>query len=76
MKGINDNIVDAAFDICGRIVATAIRGKGNEADDLTGFQPDLTQPVIDAFLTDPVAHPVSGSLSALSQSQWLSCAHK
>lgn len=56
LKDINDNIVDSAFDICGTTVGTAIRGKGNEADDLTGFQPDLPQPVIDAFLADPVTN--------------------
>jgi RHS repeat-associated protein len=56
VKDINDNIADVSFDMFGLAVGSAVRGKGNEADDLTGFQSDLTQSVIDAFLADPVAN--------------------
>jgi RHS repeat-associated protein len=56
VRDINDNVVDVSLDIFGLVVGTAIRGKGNEADDLIGFQPDLAQPTIDAFLADPVAN--------------------
>ena len=45
-----------SFDIFGLVVGLALEGKGTEADDLTGFQPDLTQPQIDAFLNDPAAN--------------------
>lgn len=56
VKDINDNLAEVSFDMLGLVVGTALRGKGNEADDLTGFQPDLAQPVIDAFLADPVTN--------------------
>jgi RHS repeat-associated protein len=54
IKDANDNLTDVSFDLLGLVVGTAVRGKGNEADDLTGFQPDLAQPIIDAFLADPI----------------------
>jgi RHS repeat-associated protein len=54
VKDINDNLTEVSLDILGLVVGTAIRGKGNEADDLTAFQPDITQAQIDAFLSDPV----------------------
>jgi RHS repeat-associated protein len=62
VRDINDNIVEASVDILGLVVGTAVKGKGAEADDLTGFVPDLTQAQIDAFLIDPV-----GSGAALLQ---------
>lgn len=56
IRDTNDNIVDASFDVLGLVAGTAIRGKGGEADDLVGFQPDLSQPAIDAFRADPLAN--------------------
>jgi RHS repeat-associated protein len=53
---INENHSAVSFDIFGLVVGLALEGKGTEADDLTGFQPDLTQPQIDAFLNDPAAN--------------------
>jgi RHS repeat-associated protein len=51
----NDNITELSFDVLGMVVGMAIKGKGNEADDLVGFSPDLTQAEIDAFFSDPSA---------------------
>lgn len=56
MRDINDNISEVSIDILGLVVGTALLGKGKEADDLVGFQPDLTQAEIDAFLLDPVTN--------------------
>lgn len=53
VKDPNDNISELSFDVLGLVVGTAIKGKGNEADDLVGFNPDLTQAEIDAFFNDP-----------------------
>jgi RHS repeat-associated protein len=59
VKDINDNITDVSSDILGLVVGTALRGKGSEADDLIGFNEDLTQPQIDAYFADPVAQGAS-----------------
>lgn len=56
VKDQNKNLTEVSFDIFGLVVGTAVMGKGNEADDLTGFNPDLTQAEIDAFFNDPAAH--------------------
>ncbi|MGA9768041.1 MAG: SpvB/TcaC N-terminal domain-containing protein [Blastocatellia bacterium] len=56
VKDINDNIVDVSFDLFGLVTGTAMRGKGNEADDLVGFDADLTPAQVVAFLLDPVAN--------------------
>ena len=53
---INNNQSSVSFDMFGLVVGLALEGKGTEADNLTGFQPDLTQPQIDAFLNDPAAN--------------------
>ena len=55
VKDLNDNITELSFDVLGMVVGAAVKGKGNEADDLTGFNPDLTQAEIDAFYADPPA---------------------
>ena len=52
---INNNLTEVSFDLLGMVVATAIKGKGGEADDLVGLDPDPSQATIDAFLLDPVA---------------------
>jgi RHS repeat-associated protein len=38
MKDINDNLIELVFDVRGMVVATAVKGKGAEADDLEAFQ--------------------------------------
>jgi RHS repeat-associated protein len=53
VKDINDNITEISSDILGLVVGTALKGKGSEADDLIGFNPDLTQAEINAYFADP-----------------------
>lgn len=55
-RDINDNLSEARFDIFGLVAGTAVRGKGAEADDLTGFVADLSDAQVSAFLADPAAH--------------------
>lgn len=52
-RDINNNISDAVLDIFGLVAATAVLGKGAEADDLLGLQADLSEAQIAAFLADP-----------------------
>ncbi len=52
---INGNHSAVAFDIFGQVVGLALEGKGAEADNLTGFQADLTQAQIGAFVQNPAA---------------------
>ncbi|MEU3481835.1 SpvB/TcaC N-terminal domain-containing protein [Streptomyces sp. NPDC033753] len=40
----NDNVSETAFDVLGRPVAVAARGKGSEGDDLGLLTPDLADP--------------------------------
>lgn len=54
IKDANDNLIEAKYDVMGLLVGTALKGKGNQADDLTDFMPDLTQTQIDAFFADPL----------------------
>ena len=56
IKDLNDNYAEGRFDILGFLVGTAIKGKGNEADDFANFKTDLTDPEITAFFKDPVAN--------------------
>lgn len=53
---INQNISEVRFDRLGLVVGTALRGKGTEADDFTGFNTDLAQADIDNFFADPVTN--------------------
>ena len=55
IRDLNANLVDAAYDRFGFLVATAVLGKGNEADDLVGFRADLSPAEVAAFFADPVA---------------------
>jgi len=41
IKDINDNLSEVIFDTLGLPIAVAIKGKGNEADNLTEFNNDL-----------------------------------
>ena len=55
MMDANRNRAEVSFDILGLVSGTAVMGKPEESlgDSLTGFQPDLTQKEIDAFIADP-----------------------
>ncbi|MES2730091.1 MAG: SpvB/TcaC N-terminal domain-containing protein [Bacteroidota bacterium] len=54
MQDMNLNLTEVTYDIVGMVVGMAVKGKGNEADDLQNFKADLTQNEIDAFLLNPV----------------------
>jgi RHS repeat-associated protein len=41
MKDINDNLSEVFFDVLGLTAAMAVKGKGNEGDNLTGFSDAL-----------------------------------
>jgi hypothetical protein len=57
----NGNRSQAAFDALGMVASTAVMGKVTETvgDVLAGFQADLTQAEIDAFLANPLGEAVS-----------------
>jgi RHS repeat-associated protein len=51
----NGNHTEVYFDILGMVVASAVKGKGTEGDDLTGFDDDLAIPstvAVQAFCTE------------------------
>ena len=51
----NGNRAEACFDILGMVVASAVKGKGSEGDDLIGFDDDLANPSdadVQAFCQD------------------------
>ncbi len=50
MKDANDNLSEVYFDTLGLPVAMAMKGKGAQADSLTGFTDSLANPDIDALL--------------------------
>ena len=57
MVDANGNHTEVVFDILGMVVASAVKGKGSEADDLIGFNDELANPpVVDVqtFCTDSV----------------------
>jgi RHS repeat-associated protein len=56
IRDINDNISEISFDILGLVAGAATMGKGNEADDLIGFNPDPAPTEIVAFFNDPKGH--------------------
>jgi RHS repeat-associated protein len=56
MKGVNDNYSEVQFDILGFVVGTALKGKGSEADDFTGFVTDLADTDVANFFSDPVTY--------------------
>jgi RHS repeat-associated protein len=51
----NQNRSAVRYDRRGLVAGTALLGKGTEADDFEGFQPDLSPAEIAAFLADPEA---------------------
>lgn len=55
MVDANGNHSEVAFDILGMVVASAVKGKGTEADDLIGFDDALLNPsagAVQAFCTN------------------------
>ncbi|MEO6545002.1 MAG: RHS repeat-associated core domain-containing protein, partial [Nitrospiraceae bacterium] len=53
----NGNHTEVYFDTLGMVVASAVKGKGTEGDDLTGFDDDLANPsaaAVQAFCTNSV----------------------
>ena len=56
IKDINDNYAEGRFDMLGFWVGSAIKGKGNEADDFVNFKSDLSDLEIAAFFADPVTN--------------------
>jgi RHS repeat-associated protein len=57
MVDANGNRTEVAFDILGMVVASAVKGKGSEADDLIGFNDELANPPtteVQTFCTDSV----------------------
>ena len=56
MQDINDNLSEAFFDVLGLPTAMAVKGKGNEGDNLSGFDDALANPELTeltAFFTAP-----------------------
>lgn len=55
-KDANANHSEVRFDALGFVVGTAVKGKGNEADDFTGFATDLTPADVASFFGDPLTN--------------------
>jgi RHS repeat-associated protein len=53
IKDANDNSTEARYNLLGMLVGTAVEGKGNEADDFTGFVTDPSSTEIASFFGDP-----------------------
>jgi len=47
---INGNHTEACFDVLGRVIAVAVKGKGNQADNLTGYGFDTANPKLSQVL--------------------------
>ena len=47
LKDINDNLTEVLYDIRGLPTVTALKGKGSEADNLTGIDETLLNPTIE-----------------------------
>jgi len=54
VQDANANLSEVRFDALGFVTGTALRGKGAEADDFTGFAADLSDADLAAFFADPV----------------------
>jgi RHS repeat-associated protein len=55
MRDINNNLSEVFFDVLGLPVASAVKGKANEGDELSSFADDLANPALDelqAFFTE------------------------
>ena len=57
----NENRVSLAFDVFGRVTATALMGTATEAvgDELTGFSPDLDETALAAAFAHPTGDPAA-----------------
>ena len=57
----NENRVSLAFDVFGRVTATALMGTATEAvgDELTGFSPDLDEAALAAAFAHPTGDPAA-----------------
>lgn len=44
LKDINDNLSEVIFDVLGLPTATAVKGKGDQADNLSGYTDELLNP--------------------------------
>ncbi len=66
-KDINDNLTEVVFDVLGLVVATAVKGKGAEADNLLGFTDALANPSPRAI----VAFCASTTLNVSTARTWL-----
>jgi RHS repeat-associated protein len=53
IKDINGNITEVAVNSLGLVTGVAVKGKGNEADNLDGFLTDLTPQQLTDFFNDP-----------------------
>lgn len=53
LKDLNDNLSEMAYDILGMPVGMAVKGKGTQGDDLTGFVPDLNTTQKNNFFSNP-----------------------
>ncbi|OOG77104.1 SpvB/TcaC N-terminal domain-containing protein [Algoriphagus sp. A40] len=65
MIDINDNIAEVVFDILGMPTATALMGKGDEADHLTDFDEALIHPALETvipYFTEAYDEAVSRNL--------------
>ncbi|MGH6631094.1 MAG: hypothetical protein ACREB3_15310, partial [Burkholderiales bacterium] len=47
MKDINDNLSEVFFEVLGLPTAMAVKGKGTEGDNLTGFDDTFANPALD-----------------------------
>ncbi len=54
VKDENDNLTEVAFDALGMVVGMAVKGKGDEADDLEDFEADLSKQQVKDFFDNPV----------------------
>jgi len=66
MKGPNNNISEAITDELGLVKATAVFGKGDEADDLTGLD-EFSTPAETALVNDFFDAPDSVQLTGISK---------
>jgi RHS repeat-associated protein len=55
VQDVNDNQTEVAFDTLRMVVGVAVKGKGDQADSLEGFIPDLPQSQQDTFFAEPAS---------------------
>ncbi|QBS08408.1 SpvB/TcaC N-terminal domain-containing protein [Legionella israelensis] len=52
VRDVNQNVSEVLFDTLGMVIATAVKGKGDDADSIEGIEEIVTE----AQLTDPIQH--------------------